>query len=65
MSIGIHRWTSPQELKKIDVPILIAVREAGDTIKNQLQSMGIAKSDCVTIRELGQIFTKLTEKLGE
>lgn len=56
---------SPQELKKIDVPILIAVREAGDTIKNQLQSMGIAKSDCVTIRELGQIFTKLTEKLGE
>lgn len=45
----------PQRLKDIDIPVLIAVREAGDEIKHQLQNLEKGNVNCVTIKELVQM----------
>lgn len=53
---------TPQKLKQIDVLVLIAVREAGDSIKHQLQNMEGGNINCVTIRELRQIFSSYNDE---
>lgn len=46
------RIIAPDGLKKMDVHVLIAVKECGEEIKSQLLDMGNDKLKCVTIKEL-------------
>jgi len=47
---------SPDKLRDIDVPILIAVKEHGEVIKRQLKKVEGTKLKCVSLEELATIY---------
>ncbi|MCM1182631.1 MAG: glycosyltransferase [Roseburia sp.] len=52
---------SPDELQNMDISVLIAVKEKGEEIKQQLESEDNTKLKCVSIKELATMY--LTKKI--